>query len=241
MSGQAILPIDAPHQPSLDNFVVGGNVELCGALANMDPGFKGFWLCGEDACGKTHLLRGSCLVSTHVGMQHAYLDADELGPEKFAGVAQEWVARLGHSSDLSVTIAVDHVVALQNHAPAEEALMNLYNALNDGQVGVQRRMLLAHRQTAGQLEFGLADLNSRMRGLAHHQLLPLNDAEKSQVLRLRAEQRGYHLADTVIEYWLRRGPRGIDQLLADLERLDQATLQHKRLLTVPLLKSVLGY
>jgi chromosomal replication initiation ATPase DnaA len=49
------------------------------------------------------------------------------------------------------------------------------------------------------------------------------------------------LTDAVVEYWLRRGPRGIDQLLTDLERLDQATLQHKRLLTVPLLKSVLGY
>jgi DnaA family protein len=57
----------------------------------------------------------------------------------------------------------------------------------------------------------------------------------------RAEQRGYRLGDNVVEYWLRRGPRGIDQLLADLDRLDQATLEQQRLLTVPLLKSVLGY
>ena len=49
------------------------------------------------------------------------------------------------------------------------------------------------------------------------------------------------MSGSVVEYWLRRGPRGLDQLLADLERLDAATLQHKRLLTVPLLKSVLGY
>jgi DnaA family protein len=77
--------------------------------------------------------------------------------------------------------------------------------------------------------------------LAHHQLAPLHDDDKGQALRIRAEQRGYHLSDSVVEYWLRRGPRGIDRLLADLERLDAATLQHKRLLTVPLLKSVLGY
>ena len=119
--------------------------------------------------------------------------------------------------------------------------MALYNALHDSDRAVHRRILVAHRQSAGQLDFCLADLNSRLRALDHHQLQPLTDEEKCEVLRRRAQGRGYHLTDAVVEYWLRRGPRGIDQLLADLERLDQATLQHKRLLTVPLLKSVLGY
>jgi DnaA family protein len=119
--------------------------------------------------------------------------------------------------------------------------MALYNTLGDGDGSVSRRLMVAHRQPAAAVSFSLADLNSRLRALAHHQLAPLDDDDKSQVLRIRAEQRGYHLSDSVVEYWLRRGPRGVDQLLADLERLDAATLQHKRLLTVPLLKSVLGY
>ena len=236
-----MLPIDAPHQPSLANFVVGGNGELCAALASFEPGFSGLWLCGEDVCGKSHLLRASCLAAAEAGHLQAYLDAAVLSPERFAALANDLSARMREGLDLSVTVSVDHVEGLLNDPAAQEALMGLYNALHDSDRAVHRAVLVAHRQNAGQLTFGLADLNSRLRALAHHQLQPLTDEEKCEVLRRRAQGRGYHLTDAVVEYWLRRGPRGIDQLLADLERLDQATLQHKRLLTVPLLKSVLGY
>jgi DnaA family protein len=236
-----VLPIDAPHQPSLANFVVGDNGELCEALASFGPGFSGLWLCGEDVCGKSHLLQASCLAAAEAGHLQAYLDASVLSPERFTALANDLIARMRGGLDLSVTVSVDHVEGLQNDLEAEEVLMALYNALHDSDRAVHRRILVAHRQSAGQLDFGLADLNSRLRALAHHQLQPLTDEEKCEVLRRRAQGRGYHLTDAVVEYWLRRGPRGIDQLLADLERLDQATLQHKRLLTVPLLKSVLGY
>jgi DnaA family protein len=121
--------------------------------------------------------------------------------------------------------------------------MALYNAIQElpSQGDVIRRLLVAHRQGAGQLAFGLQDLNSRMRALSHHRVRELSDSDKGSLLRHRAEQSGYHLNEAVLEYWLRRGPRSMDRLLADLAALDQATLQHKRLLTVPLLKSVLGY
>ena len=236
-----MLPIDAPHLPSLANFVVGGNRELCAALASFGPGFAGLWLCGEDVCGKSHLLQASCLAAAEAGHVQAYLDAAVLGPERFPALASDIIARMREGLDLSVTVSVDHVEGLRHEPAAEEALMALYNALHDSDRAVHRRMLVAHRQNARQLAFGLPDLNSRLRALAHHQLQPLTDEEKCEVLRRRAHGRGYHLTDAVVEYWLRRGPRGMDQLLADLERLDQATLQHKRLLTVPLLKSVLGY
>jgi DnaA family protein len=181
------------------------------------------------------------LAAAQAGHLQAYLDGTVLSPERFAALANDLNARMREGLDLSVTVSVDHVEELRNDPAAEEALMGLYNALHDSDRAVHRRLLVAHRQNAGQLTFGLADLNSRLRALAHHQLQPLTDEEKCEVLRRRAQGRGYHLTDAVVEYWLRRGPRGMDQLLADLERLDQATLQHKRLLTVPLLKSVLGY
>ena len=78
-------------------------------------------------------------------------------------------------------------------------------------------------------------------GLAHFSLVPLCDQGKAEVLTLRAQAKGYDLPDAVLEYWLRRGPRDLSTLVRDLERLDEATLRHQRLLTVPLLKQVLGY
>lgn len=241
MNGQTIFSIDAPHQPSFDNFVVGPNQELCAGLSSWPRGFSGFWLCGEDVCGKTHLLRASCLGAAQSGFLQAYIDCLELGASGFVDAVGDLIGRIRQGVDLSVCVAVDHVEALRSEITAEEMLMALYNVLNDSGAGVSRRLLVAHRHNAGQLSFVLADLNSRLRALAHYQLQSLNDEEKSRVMTRRAEQRGYRLGDNVVEYWLRRGPRGIDQLLADLDRLDQATLEQQRLLTVPLLKSVLGY
>ena len=241
MSEQAVLPIDAPHQPTFENFVVGDNAELCDTLKSQVSGFSGYWLCGEDVCGKTHLLRATCLKAVEHGHLHAYLDCASKASQALADSLLEVIDTLANGQDLSATIAIDHADEIRGQRVAEEALMALYNTLGDGHGNVPRRLMVAHRQPAAAVSFSLADLNSRLRALAHHQLAPLHDDDKGQALRIRAEQRGYHLSDSVVEYWLRRGPRGIDRLLADLERLDAATLQHKRLLTVPLLKSVLGY
>lgn len=241
MSEQAVLPIDAPHQPTFENFVVGDNAELCDTLKSQVSGFSGYWLCGEDVCGKTHLLRATCLSAVEHGHLHAYLDCASKASQALADSLLEVIDTLANGQDLSATIAIDHADEIRGQRAAEEALMALYNTLGDGHGNVLRRLIVAHRQPAAAVSFSLADLNSRLRALAHHQLAPLHDDDKGQALRIRAEQRGYHLSDSVVEYWLRRGPRGIDRLLADLERLDAATLQHKRLLTVPLLKSVLGY
>ena len=41
LSGQAVLPIDAPHQLRMANFVVGSNRELCDALVSFPKGFLG--------------------------------------------------------------------------------------------------------------------------------------------------------------------------------------------------------
>ena len=127
-----------------------------------------------------------------------------LGPSDLRW-ANELLVRIREALDFSITVAVDHVAGLRNEPAAEEVLMGLYNTLHDSDGAVHRRLLVAHRQTAGQLVFGLADLNSRLRALAHHQLHPLTDEEKCEVLRRRADDRGYHLTDAVVEYWLRRG------------------------------------
>ena len=109
--------------------------------------------------------------------------------------------------------------------------MSIYQTLH----GVGGEMLVSHSTSALGLEFAL-NLNSRMRGFEHFALVPLNDQDKAQVLTGRAHAKGYELTDTVLDYWLRRGPRVLSTLVADLQRLDQATLEHQRLLTVPLLK-----
>ncbi|HBK18435.1 MAG TPA: hypothetical protein DDZ38_07320 [Gammaproteobacteria bacterium] len=234
---QTILPIDLPHQPRLGNFVVGENQELLGRLGELQPGFSGLWLCGDPSSGKSHLLRAAVqqqvLSGTEVS-EVGYLRCQT--PEQTTSQLLTLVDHMGQNNDLH-TVALDDIQHVMGNRAAEEALLTLYQ-----QVVVARgRLLVSHRQPASNTRFLLADLDSRMRALAHYRVVPLDDAGKARVLRLRAEARGYHLPHGVLEYWLSRGPRAMDTLLYDLERLDQASLQHQRMLTIPLLKQVLGY
>ena len=243
MSRQEVLAIEVAHQPTLTNYVAGANTELVSALQDSQSGFCGYWVFGDDVCGKTHLLRATCLAGAESGHLNAYVDCADQSPNRVADTLLALASTVRDGMDFSATVAVDHVSHLSQQRQAEEALMAVYNALSElpPQGSTVRRLLVAHRHSAGQTAFALPDLNSRMRSLAHHRPQELSDADKGLLLRQRAEQSGYHLSEAVLEYWLRRGPRGMDRLLADLARLDQATLEHKRLLTVPLLKSVLGY
>ena len=102
-------------------------------------------------------------------------------------------------------------------------------------------LIVGDRLAATATDFSIADLNSRMRSLMHYQMMPLVDEEKSEILRARALHRGYELNESVLSYWLARGPRDLRLLLTDLDRLDRASLAHQRHVTIPLLKEVLGY
>ena len=49
------------------------------------------------------------------------------------------------------------------------------------------------------------------------------------------------LDDAVITYISSRERRSLDQLLSSLEKLDRASLQLKRPITVPLVREVMGW
>lgn len=239
MLDQDVLSIDAPHQPRLDNFVVGNNVELLKSLHSDVDGFCGMWIYGEVSSGRSHLLHGRYSEGLELGEHCFFIGCADLvgGGEQRLQQAFRPALESSASQGRKILVAVDDAQGLKANASAEELLMALYNHVQ----AVAGTLLITHTQSALLENFDLADLNSRMRSLSHYQIVPLDDKGKARVLRLRAEERGYHLSESVLEYWLRRGPRQLQVLLEDLEKLDYATLQHKRMLTVPLLKEVLGY
>jgi len=238
---QNVLSIDAPHQPRLDNFVVGDNVELLKNLLSDAEGFCGMWIYGEESSGRSHLLQGRYSEGLEQGKNCFFISCADLASASEQTLQQAFRPALESSAGLEqrrkVLVVVDDAQGLKANTSAEELLMALYNHME----AIEGTLLITHNQSALLENFNLADLNSRMRSLSHYQIVPLDDKGKARVLRLRAEERGYHLSESVLEYWLRRGPRQLQVLLEDLEKLDYATLQHKRMLTVPLLKEVLGY
>ena len=71
------------------------------------------------------------------------------------------------------------------------------------------------------------------------QLAPLSDADKIEVLRQAARQRGIALTADVPAYLLNHFRRDMPSLMALLDALDRFSLERQRAITLPLLRAML--
>lgn len=185
-------------------------------------------LCGDAGAGKSHLLNAACLSFEQEGLEALYLSLSEaaaLAPEALEGF---------ECFDL---VCLDELEALPGSLAWQEALLHLYNRILDG----GGHLLIASRTLPASGDWLLADLASRLRAAPVLQLALPRDEDRHAMLTARASSRGLILPDEVAGYILRRAPRDTGRLLGILDRLDEASLQHQRRLTVPFVKHILGW
>jgi len=210
---QLILDLLPDSPPTLDNFVSGGNGETVAALTNWLAGLNddlSFCLWGETGSGRSHLLLASGF---------AYVDA-ALDPALASAPGAE-------------QLAVDHVDALDG--VGQIALFNHFNRLKMA----GGRLLTAASQPPAHLELR-EDLRTRLGSGLIYRLLPLSDAEKAAALAAQAKERALKLAPESIDYLMRHAPRDMRTLSAFIIALDRYTLEHKRAVTLPLLRELLN-
>ena len=212
---QLLLNIAPDWTPTLENFVVGRNVELLSALRHALAGKASercFYLWGEAGSGKSHLLRAAVEQAHALGLSANY--------------------SLAAVPEFAPIVALDDVEALDD--AGQIALFALYNRLRESS-----GMLLVSG-TAAPTHLALRDdLRTRLGWGLVYQLHALSDAEKSQALECHAEARGLVLPREVTQYLLRHGRRDLPALLALLDALDEHCLRLKRAPSVPLLKEVM--
>jgi DnaA family protein len=213
---QLLLGIAPPWQPTLDNFVIGRNMELHSALRHAlasTGGERGFYLWGEAVSGKSHLLQAVVARATTLGQSAVYARA--VVPQ----AAQ--------------VVAVDDVDSLEESA--QISLFELYNRMreNGGLLLVSGQAAPAHLNLRD-------DLRTRLGWGMVYQVHGLNDEEKSRALHAHAAARGFELPAEVTNYLLRHGRRDMPYLLGILDELDEHCLRlKKRAASVPLLKEVM--
>ena len=100
--------------------------------------------------------------------------------------------------------------------------------------------MISADQSPTNLSVHLADLASRLTWGEVYQLVPLNDQQKIAVLQLAAHQRGIELPDETANFLFKRLERDMKTLFNALEKLDQASLQAQRKLTIPFVKEILS-
>jgi DnaA family protein len=84
-----------------------------------------------------------------------------------------------------------------------------------------------------------ADLKSRLAWGLVYQVKPLSDAEKALTLHAEAARRGLKLSDEVVWYLLTHVRRDLHSLTALLERIDRASLEQQRAVTLPLVRELI--
>ncbi|MBL8399357.1 MAG: DnaA regulatory inactivator Hda [Candidatus Accumulibacter sp.] len=210
---QLILDLLPESPPAFENFVPGRNIEaLTGLVAWLLPDNREtlFGLWGETGAGKSHLLR-ACAASYHDAHDDASLD-DLPTDDGFC--------------------AVDHLEALDG-----QGQIRLFNAINRLRAS-GGRLLTASSAPPRQLALR-EDLRSRLASGLVHRLHALSDAEKLAALEEQAAQRGLALPNEALPYLIRRVPRDMRTLSALLAAIDRYSLEHKRPVTLPLLREVL--
>ncbi len=113
----------------------------------------------------------------------------------------------------------------------------LFAAINRAREG-EGQVLAAGGSPPAQLALR-EDLRTRLAWGLVYQVKPLGDPERAQYLKAEAAHRGLALADEVIGYLLARVPRDVPSLRALVERLDRASLERQRPVTLPLVREAL--
>lgn len=225
---QLTLGVKLDDDARFENFFVGRQNQQALDFLQADGDEQFVYVWGNGSPGLTHILQAACHRSTTQGKTSLYLPLKEklhLSPEILDGV-----------SSLAM-VCIDDVDEIAGEEHWESALFTAFNSIKEGST----RLIIAGRSAPQNLEISLPDLHSRLQSGLILQLQPLDDEEKLLALQLRARQRGIELPSAVAEFILLRAQRSLASLMQILDQLDQSSLQQKRKLTIPLVKSTLAW
>ncbi|MDY7576842.1 DnaA regulatory inactivator Hda [Herbaspirillum sp. RTI4] len=217
---QLILELPQAQPFSLEGFIAGSsNAELMQRLqlwagSAETTGDRSLYLWGEAGSGKSHLLQA--LTAATNGR---YLSADST-PESF-----------DYSPDIRCYVLDD----CERLSPASQiAAFNLFNQVRE------RGGVLAAAGAAAPAQLAVReDLRTRLGWGLIYQLHSLSDAEKIAALETAAAARGVGIASGVLPYLITHFQRDMRSLSAMLDALDRYSLETKRPITLPLLRSLL--
>jgi len=220
---QLVLDLRPDRPPTLENFVVGDNAELLTHLTRLvtrRPNASGahLYLWGANGSGRSHLLRASVARAREHGNAAHCLAAAEVGANR--------------PDEAGALIAVDDVERLD-----DAAQIALFNAFNHARRNDQT-LLISGRAAPRELALR-EDLRTRIGQCLIFETRPLDDDTRAAILRALAERSGLRLGDEIAAFLLNHGRRDLPSMAAAVAALDAASLEHKRPLTLPLLRQLM--
>ncbi|WP_178861062.1 DnaA regulatory inactivator Hda [Thiomicrorhabdus cannonii] len=194
------------------------------------PAGNAFYLYGDSGVGKTHLLQAACRYVTEKGQASVYLPMRDEGlpliPDVLVGLEQ------------TPLVCLDDMERIVGNAKWEVALANLLTKSS-----VQgHNVILAGEQSVVQWALTTPELTKALMTVLPIKLSSLNEKEEViMALQRHAKRLGIELSQEVGNYLIKQFSNDLQELLAVLKMLDQASLVEKRRLTLPFVKKVLGH
>ncbi|MDR1424216.1 MAG: DnaA regulatory inactivator Hda [Azoarcus sp.] len=220
---QLVLDLRPDRPPMLENFVAGDNAELLAHLSRLaarapDASGAHLYLWGAHGSGRSHLLHAAVARARENGRAAYCLAAAEVG------------ANLPDEAD--ALVAIDDAERLD--AAAQIALFNAFNRARRNEQTLLISGPVAPRELALR-----EDLRTRIGQCLIFETRPLDDDTRAAILRVLAERSGLRLSDEIVAFLLHHGQRDLPSMAAAVAALDGASLEHKRPLTLPLLRQLM--
>lgn len=228
ISNQLTLGVGLDDDATFENFLIGFENQQAVEYLQYSGSEQFVYIWGNSSPGLTHLLQAACHQAAEQSRGAIYL------PMKEKESLSSQILQGANSLSL---VCIDDIQEIAGDAEWEAALFTAFNSIKDSDA----KLLIAANSSPQVLDIDLADLHSRLQSGLILQLVSLTDEEKILALQLRARNRGMDLSDSVADFILLRAERSVQALMAILDELDKSSLVQKRKLTVPLVKSTLGW
>ena len=229
-SEQLSLAIVLNDQATFENFYAPrGSSHYLATMILQDSHQQLACLVGKTGSGLSHLLQAACQKRPFEQDNKAiYLPMKELRDYQ----PQQVLDGL-HQLEL---VCFDDLHLVSNKEDWQVPLFNFFNDCKDSGT----RLVFTSQKAPDELGIMLADLLSRLKSGLIHQLVDYSDEDLRRLLQLRANVRGMYISDEVAKFLMHRLRRDTQSLMQALEKLDKASLQAQRRLTMPFVKSALN-
>jgi|TARA_B110000046_G_scaffold185893_1_gene230181 DnaA family protein len=227
---QLSLAIALDDQATFDNFYApNGTPQHMATFLLKDEGRKYAYLFGAEGSGLSHLLQAVC-QQTALGRNSGAVYLPMIDMQGYP--AEQVLEGLEHAP----IVCLDDLDLVAYRPEWQEPLFHFFNRCRDANT----RLIVSAHLAPDELDVQLPDLLSRLKSGVTLQMNDYKDADRRRLLQYRANSRGLYLSDEVSLFMLHRLPRDTRLLIDALEKLDSASLQEQRRLTLPFVKSVLG-
>ena len=228
MPRQTVLPVDNTRDASLANFFGERNhalVEELGKLVRGERPKRVLYLWGAEGSGKSHLLHACCHAFSMTGRTPVYLALAQQNID--TGLIQDVPG--------NTLVCVDDIDLVSGNKDFLVHLLALYERLFNS----SGKLVVSGNASVQSLGLALDDLSSRLTSGGVYQALVPDDDEKRAALKARASARGFSLDDNVVEFIMSHSQRDMPSLFGLLDRLDSASLEAHRKITIPFVRSQL--